>query len=139
MNVFIEELQPFRWKVFQVLLLKGENSGPEAIRNAEKFLISAEQFSNFLQRHNQQQCLVPECNDKMQNSYLILDEYMRFLNCTTNGKLPSESILKVGVEQALQQSGWDNEMFEARGGVYDWSKQSTNTDACGSCDPKMEW
>jgi len=139
MNVFIEELKPFRWKVFQVLLLEGENSGPEAIRNAKGFLISTKQFNDFLQRHDQQKCLVPESNDKMQNSYLILDEYMRFLNCTTNGKLPSESILEVGVEQALKQSGWDNEMFAARGGVYDWAKP-TSTDACGSsCDPKMEW
>lgn len=68
----------------------------------------------------------------MKNSYLILDEYMRFLNCTKNGKEPTESILKVGVKQALEQSGFDENMFFQRGGAYDWKKSDSCTSTCSS-------
>jgi radical S-adenosyl methionine domain-containing protein 2 len=30
MNGLVNELNPFRWKVFQVLVIEGENSGPAA-------------------------------------------------------------------------------------------------------------
>jgi radical S-adenosyl methionine domain-containing protein 2 len=65
----------------------------------------------------------------MRNSYLILDEYMRFLDCTQGRKDPSKSILDVGVKEALKFSGFDETMFLARGGRYTWSK----------ADMKMEW
>lgn len=72
----IMKLNPIRWKVFQCLLLEGENVGPDALRNAERFYINEEVFNEFLERHTQVRCLVPESNTKMQNSYLILDEYV---------------------------------------------------------------
>ncbi|KAE8289963.1 putative E3 ubiquitin-protein ligase RNF144A-A [Larimichthys crocea] len=43
--------------------------------------------------HSSVSCLVPESNEKMRNSYLILDEYMRFLDCREGRKDPSKSIL----------------------------------------------
>jgi radical S-adenosyl methionine domain-containing protein 2 len=79
--------------------------------------------------------MVPESNKKMKNSYLILDEDMRFLNCTKDGKEPSESILKVGVEKAILQSGFDQEMFQARNGIYDWTKESS----APLCSKVPEW
>lgn len=66
----------YRWKVFQCLLIDGENVGPEALRNAEQFYITDEVFEKFVQNHKEIPCLVPESNTKMQNSYLILDEYV---------------------------------------------------------------
>lgn len=53
----------------------------------------------------------------------MLDEQLQFLDCSGNGKVPGASILEVGVERALQMSGFDADMFEKRGGVYDWSMQ----------------
>nr|XP_023021734.1 radical S-adenosyl methionine domain-containing protein 2-like [Leptinotarsa decemlineata] len=120
----IKHLNPVRWKVFQCLLLEGENAGPEALRNAERFYISEETFNEFLERHKEVACLVPESNTKMQNSYLILDEYMRFLDCRDGSKTPSKSILDVGVENALKFSGFDEQMFKKRGGIYKWSKEA---------------
>lgn len=111
-----------RWKVFQCLLIHGENAGPEALRNAEPFYISNETFEKFIERHRHVRSLVPESNKSMQNSYLILDEYMRFLDCTSGFKEPSRSILDVGVQNALHFSGFDEAMFKKRGGVYKWSK-----------------
>lgn len=116
-------LNPIRWKVFQCLLLEGENVGASALRSAEKFYISDEDFQRFLDRHKHVKALVAESNVKMQNSYLILDEYMRFLDCRRGGKAPSPSILDVGVESALNFSGFDEAMFLKRGGIYKWSKK----------------
>ncbi|XP_078255360.1 S-adenosylmethionine-dependent nucleotide dehydratase RSAD2 isoform X2 [Rhinoraja longicauda] len=60
----IRSLDPVRWKVFQCLLIEGENAGEEALRHAETFLISDEDFQRFLGRHKDIKCLVPESNEK---------------------------------------------------------------------------
>lgn len=49
---------------------------------------------------------------------------MRFLDCTSGSKIPSKSILDIGVANALKFSGFDEAMFKKRGGVYKWSKQA---------------
>lgn len=125
----ILELNPIRWKVFQCLLIEGENVGTAAKRNAETFIITGKQFDSFLQRHSAVPQLVPESNSMMRDSYLILDEYMRFLDCTQGRKDPSKSILDVGVGNAMIFSGFDEAMFLKRGGRYTWSKG----------DMKLEW
>ncbi|XP_028422235.1 S-adenosylmethionine-dependent nucleotide dehydratase RSAD2 [Perca flavescens] len=125
----ILQLNPVRWKVFQCLLIDGENAGESALREAERFIISEQQFQEFLDRHSSVSCLVPESNEKMRNSYLILDEYMRFLDCREGRKDPSKSILDVGVKEAICFSGFDEKMFLKRGGKYVWSK----------ADMKLEW
>ena len=50
-------------QVFQCLLIDGENAGQDAIRNAEGFVITETEFEDFLQRHKDVPCLVPESND----------------------------------------------------------------------------
>mmetsp|Transcript_32596 Transcript_32596/g.77322 ORF Transcript_32596/g.77322 Transcript_32596/m.77322 type:complete len:352 (-) Transcript_32596:214-1269(-) len=122
MNRHLESLDPYRWKVFQVLLLSGENGGENDLRQASPLAVSIEQFDAFVLRHASQKCLVPESAKTMQNSYLVLDEKLRFLNCESGEKLPSESILDVGVQKALEYSGFDARMFLERGGVYDWNR-----------------
>uniref|UniRef100_A0A3B5R5Q8 Radical S-adenosyl methionine domain containing 2 n=2 Tax=Xiphophorus TaxID=8082 RepID=A0A3B5R5Q8_XIPMA len=125
----INQLNPVRWKVFQCLLIDGENAGEAALREAETFVITDQQFQDYLDRHSAVSCLVPESNEKMRNSYLILDEYMRFLDCREGRKDPSRSILDVGVKDAISFSGFDEKMFLKRGGKYVWSK----------ADMKLEW
>jgi radical S-adenosyl methionine domain-containing protein 2 len=123
MTCAIEELEPVRWKVFQCLLIEGENMGGEKdLRDARELVISDEQFGEFSQKHKHLKCFVPESNLAMRNSYLILDENMRFLDCTKGRKDPSPSILDVGVEAALDRSGFDEKMFFERGGQYKWTK-----------------
>ena len=124
MRRYIELLAPERWKVFQCLLLEGENAGGAGdLRDARHLTVTTEQFDEFVERH-QTACpqMIPEPNNVMQNSYLLLDEEMRFLDCSGGGKVPSESILKVGVWKALEQAGFDVEKFNERGGVYDWKR-----------------
>jgi radical S-adenosyl methionine domain-containing protein 2 len=130
MNDEILEIAPKRWKVFQCLPVQGENVGEAAVRNVAPFVISAEQFEEFIARHNERckHVLVKESNEMMQSSYLILDEYMRFLDCSQGGKQPGPSILDVGVQQAIGRSGFDERMFKKRGGIYQWSKKDLQYD-----------
>lgn len=128
----IDRLRPVRWKVFQCLLLEGENAGEGALRDAARFYVTDEQFDGFLRRHARVRTLVPENNDAMRDSYLILDEYMRFLNCRNGKKEPSASLLDVGVQHALRGSGFDEKAFLDRGGIYVWSKQQLSRD-------ELEW
>jgi len=118
MSSHINELQPFRWKVFQVLPITGENKGDKAKRNVTDLLIASQQFESFKKRHASVPCMVPEDNTLMQNSYLLLDENMCFLNCTSGAKVPSKSILTFGVDAALEEAGFNKEEFETRGGLY---------------------
>jgi radical S-adenosyl methionine domain-containing protein 2 len=131
MNAQIAALAPTRWKVFQCLILEGENDGNGTERNANRFLVTNEQFKAFCKRHEDQKCLVPEDNDHMKTSYLILDEYMRFLDCSGNGKTASASILVEGVQVALKQSGFDQELFHKRGGIYDFTRETSSSSGSG--------
>uniref|UniRef100_A0A8C3AJS0 S-adenosylmethionine-dependent nucleotide dehydratase RSAD2 n=2 Tax=Cyclopterus lumpus TaxID=8103 RepID=A0A8C3AJS0_CYCLU len=114
----ILQLNPVRWKVFQCLLIDGENAGEKALREAEGFVISEQLFQDFLERHSSVPCL--EIVDGL---------FMRFLDCREGRKDPSKSILDVGVKEAICFSGFDEKMFLKRGGKYVWSK----------ADMKLEW
>ena len=134
MNEQIARLQPFRWKCFQVLMVAGENDTAETLRDVRKFRITDEEFDAFCAKHQKHKCFVAEPNNLMAKSYLILDEYMRFLD--RDGREPSTSILEAGVEYALGQVFWDQESFLDRGGLYDWSKD----DSKASCTSQsLDW
>lgn len=77
MNVHIEKLKPYRWKVFQCLLIDGENAGEDALRDAASMVVTSEQFEGFIKRYAKNHP-VAENNEDMRNSYLILDERMWF-------------------------------------------------------------
>ena len=51
---------------------------------------------------------------------------MRFLDCRTGAKVPSKSLLDVGVENAINASGFDERMFIKQEGKYTWSKAYMN-------------
>ena len=132
----IAELAPFRWKVFQCLIVAGENDNPNRKRDARKFLVTDEQWRTFCDRHKHLLCYVPEDNNSMASSYLLLDEYMRFLDKGEGMIKQSESLLDVGVVEAMKQVVWDKKSFVERGGIYDWSRedqeQKQMVSACGT-------
>ena len=134
MNKHIEQLQPFRWKCFQVLVVAGENDSGKTLRDARKFIITDEEYDSFCRRHATQTSLVPESNQMMAKSYLILDEYLRFLD--RDGRQPSESILDIGVKKALRSVYWDEKAFKDRGGVYDWTRP---TSKCELDKQGLQW
>lgn len=146
----IEKLNPFRWKVFQVLYVEGENDAAEEDvalskrkRNAKKLLISDEQFKTFCDKHQHLSMFVPEPNSLMASSYLILDEYLCFLDKGTGVEKQSRSILEVGVQTALSEIHWDQEAFRQRGGMYEWTKEviegESEASGCGRDNKALEW
>jgi radical S-adenosyl methionine domain-containing protein 2 len=76
----------------------------------------------------------------IKGSYLILDEYIRFLDKGDREKKASESILDVGVRKAMTQVRWERIAFVERGGFYNWTKASKA--GCGLSGGKakeLEW
>ena len=131
MSNYITELEPVRWKIFQCLPIDGENFGEGALRQVEQFLITDEQFKGFIERHTHVPQLVPESNDLMKQSYFIVDEYFRFIDNGTGRT--SQSILAVGVDAAIKESGFIEKKYLDRGGRYNWSKNQ-------SCESKnLSW
>jgi len=128
----VAALGPVRWKIFQCLLLASENTGDDALRRGSAYTVSDEAFSAFVDRHVTDDgllrgvhgaCAPPvrvavESNAAMQSSYLVLDEHMRFLDCSAGGKQPGPSLLEVGVAAAVRAAGFDEAAFLTRGG--DW-------------------
>lgn len=137
MAVTVEQLDPFRWKCFQVLEVGDENDASavevkldKRKRNAKTFVVTGEQFATFCDKHKHLECFVPESNELMASSYILLDEYLCFLDKGSGKEKQSSSILDVGVKRALAEVRWDQEAFHKRGGVYDWSKE-LGSSACG--------
>jgi radical S-adenosyl methionine domain-containing protein 2 len=135
----IEQLAPFRWKVFQCLVVAGENDDETRKRDARTFLVTEEQWRTFCDQHKHLECYVPEDNESMASSYLLLDEYMCFLDKGEGMMTKSESILKVGVREAMKQIVWDKKSFVDRGGIYDWGRSDMQQQSgCGSGGNKKE-
>lgn len=118
MATFIRMSQPERWKLFQVLPVKGQNDG-----SVESLLISGTEFEDFLQRHQQQlpdQIIIPESNDAMTGSYLMVDPAGRFYDNVEGEHSYSRPIIEVGIKEALSDIRFSASKFEARSGLYDW-------------------
>lgn len=130
MSNFINELDPVRWKVFQVLDIEGENykyDQPEKSK-IKDLLVSNEEFHKYIERNRsglvKKEIMVPESNELMRSSYILIDEHGRFLDTSTGGKIPTNGILEVGLDKALEElrsstgKGFDKEAFFLRGGYY---------------------
>lgn len=130
-----------RWKVFQCLSVEGENVDGDTRRDVENFLISDDEFAAYIARHRAdvfiKSIIKPEDNAVMRNSYLILDEKMRFLDNRDSSKRPTQSILDVGVQAALDDAGFDEEGFIQRDGFYPetWTRESGG---CASAPTDIE-
>ncbi len=128
-----------RWKLFQVLALEGENTGqPGELRDVSPLLISNEAFAAYveraragLRRHapagitDTDGILKVEDNSTMQSSYILIDEYGRFLSSSSGEKAPAgPPVLQAGVREALRHlvatpgGGFDAEAFVRRDGQF---------------------
>lgn len=100
-------------------------------RDATSFKISDQEFELFCQKHKHVPGFVAEPNRLMAASYLILDEYMCFLDKEKDYQ--SKSILKVGVQEALAGVKWDEDAFFERGGEYNWTNTNLIAGQSGGC------
>jgi radical S-adenosyl methionine domain-containing protein 2 len=58
----------------------------------------------------------------MASSYLLLDEYMCFLDKGEGMMTQSKYILDVGVKKAMEQIVWDKKSCVDRGELHDWGR-----------------
>ena len=119
MSAYVARLRPERWKILQVLPMGGQNDGV-----VEPLVITAEEFTHFVERHRPLGDLgitvVPEDNDAMRGSYVMVDPLGRFFGNVTGSHRESAPILEAGVARALAEVGVVPEKLVARGGVYAW-------------------
>jgi len=119
MAEFMEEARPERWKLLQVLPVKGQND-----RLVDEHVISSAEFDRYVRLNRRVEAhgitLVPESNDLMKGSYVMVDPAGRFFDNVAGGYTYSRPIIDVGVEQALKDVSIDVEKFLSRNGLYDW-------------------
>jgi radical S-adenosyl methionine domain-containing protein 2 len=113
LNGFISWAAPQRWKVFQVLPVQGQND-----RHFAEMRVSDAEYAHFLHRHAGQPSLVPESNEAMTASYLMIDPAGRFFDNARGAHRYSQPILQVGVQAALSQVEFNYNRFIQRGGEY---------------------
>lgn len=123
MRALIRELRPARWKVFQVLPVKGQNDG-----KVEPLLITRDEFEAYVARHRELDAEglgpVAEDNRALTGTYLMLDALGRLFSNKTGQHVYTESVLDVGVWEIIRQVGWDVEGFVDRGGIYGWKHEA---------------
>ncbi len=116
---FIGLAKPERWKILQALPVKGQND--EHIADLE---ITKDQFEAYVQRNriveNDEIIVVPESNELMTASYIMVDPAGRFFDNDRGTYTYSRPILDVGVKEALKDVAINAERFLKRGGQYDW-------------------
>ena len=115
-NVFINQTNPKRWKVLQVLPIEGQNDD-----KVDEFKISETQFSEFISRHKNIQSIVPEYNDDITNSYVMIDPAGRFFSNDKGKHEYSEPILDIGIKEAFASRNYNYSKFLNRKGLYNWT------------------
>ncbi|WP_294332607.1 viperin family antiviral radical SAM protein [uncultured Chryseobacterium sp.] len=116
----IQYAQPERWKVFQVLPIKGEND-----KHIDEFIISEEQFFHFMNTHRplkESGIMITENNSEMKDSYVMIDPAGRFFTNKNGIQEYSDPIIETGIEQAYEQMNYNYKKFIGRGGLYQWNK-----------------
>ena len=116
---FIIQVRPERWKLLQVLPVAGQNDA-----NVNAHLVSSEEFRGYVQHNRRVEehgiAVVPETNDLMTGSYVMVDPTGRFFDNVAGSHTYSRSILEVGMEQALLDVSVDAGKFLSRSGLYAW-------------------
>ena len=116
---FIVKARPERWKLLQVLPVKGQND--DAV---DPYLVSSAEFERYVQLSRRAEAygitVVPESNDLMTGSYVMVDPAGRFFDNVSGAHTYSQPIVVVGVKEAFRQVLVDSRKFLARDGLYDW-------------------
>ena len=116
---FIVRARPERWKLLQVLPAKGQNDALVG-----HYIVSLDEFENYVQSSRRVETfgikVVPESNELMTGSYVMVDPAGRFFDNVLGTHTYSRSIVEVGAEKAYGDVSVDPGKFLARDGLYDW-------------------
>jgi len=129
MTETVLQLMPERWKAFQVLPIDGQNDG-----RVEDLLISEDEFSEWVERHkrvsNEGINFIPETNELMTGSYVMIDSLGRFYSNIEGGHKYTRSILEIGIKDAWRENQFNEHHFIEREGIYDWRTLPSTDDDC---------
>ena len=129
MTETVLQLMPERWKAFQVLPIDGQNDG-----RVEDLLISEDEFSEWVERHkgvsNEGINFIPETNELMTGSYVMIDSLGRFYSNIEGGHKYTRSILEIGIKEAWRENQFNEHHFIEREGIYDWRTLPSTDDDC---------
>ncbi len=116
---FIARARPERWKLLQVLPVRGQNDGL-----VDHQVITNEQFAGYVARNQGVAKLgvsvIPESNELMTGSYVMDDPTGRFFDNTAGQHVYSRPINQVGVDAAIREVSINPNRFRLRDGLYDW-------------------
>mgnify|MGYP001394268411 FL=1 len=131
MTETVLQLMPERWKAFQVLPIDGQNDG-----RVENLLISEDEFSEWVERHkgvsNEGINFIPETNELMTGSYVMIDSLGRFYSNIEGEHKYTRSILEIGIKEAWRENQFNEHHFIEREGIYDWRTLPSTDDDCNS-------
>ncbi len=121
MSGFIADSGIARWKVLQVMPVKGQNDS-----HIDLLTTTEAEFHAYVARHWRVAAVgisvVPEPVTAIRGSYAMIDPQGRFFDSSAGHHHYSAPILSIGVALAFAQVSFDRANFEARGGSYDFSK-----------------
>ena len=123
MTDVVKQINPTRWKIFQVLKIEGENDG-----RVEALLVSDQNFEEYIDRHVSSLSstsiqVVPENNDAMLGTYAMIDALGRVYTNKDGFYLYSKgTVQENGFAHCWSEvcPGFSHEAFNARGGEWDW-------------------
>ena len=127
MTEVVKQINPVRWKIFQVLKIEGENDG-----RVEALLIDKSEFDTYAERHlrslsDSSVQVVPEDNEAMLGTYAMIDALGRvYTNKDSCYHYSEETIQKVGFMVCWSEvsPGFSHDGFNARGGEWDWESSA---------------
>lgn len=114
----IVALMPFRWKLFQVKEVIGQNDKALA-----ELAISVAEFEDFVARNRllvpRGISVVPETADDMTGSYAMIGPNGCFFDSSQGYHRYSRPILEIGIAEAFQDVTFEAGKFVKRGGLYE--------------------
>lgn len=114
----VASLLPFRWKLFQVKEVIGQNEQTFA-----ELAISVAEFQDFVARNRiyvpPSVAVIPETADDMTASYAMIAPNGCFFDSSRGCHRYSRPVLQAGIVEAFQEVAFDAEKFVRRGGSYE--------------------
>ncbi len=123
MTAVVKEINPTRWKIFQVLKIEGENDG-----RVDALLVSESRFEDYINRHlvsleSTSIQVVPENNEAMLGTYAMIDALGRvYTNMNGFYLYSDDTIQESGFLHCWNQvsPGFSHEAFDDSGGEGAW-------------------
>ena len=114
LSAFIEKAAPRRWKVFQGMVVDGQNGD-----GSDAWAIDRHTFERFVRRNSTRNITpLAEPETAMRGSYAMISPDDRFFDSTVGGHSYSDPIVKVGVDRAWRQISFDSYLFQERTRSY---------------------